>query len=168
MQQYFGAQRLSPDHKKTSSCYRTHLEAIQALNTMGDREFADFSADPPKLQPSVSRRTLSATGKAWQPQSSPFTRAYRVIHRLIVFALAIYYVKISLHSFSTAMVILHGSVSHDLPIQTHTANLITGYTGNNHDAVFLGLLECIGVQQRHLRQQLPSLHLFQTANARVA
>ncbi|KAG1706746.1 hypothetical protein DVH05_027599 [Phytophthora capsici] len=98
---------------------------------MGDREFADFSADPPKLQPSVSRRTLSATGKAWQqPQSSPFTRAYRVIHRLIVFALAIYYVKISLHSFSTAMVILHGSVSHDLPIQTHTAGLITGYTGS--------------------------------------
>ncbi|KAK1940094.1 hypothetical protein P3T76_008417 [Phytophthora citrophthora] len=99
---------------------------------MGDREFADFSTDaPPKLQPSVSHRTLSSTGKAWQqPRGSPFSRALRLIHRLIVFALAIYYVEISLHSFSTAMIILHGSVSHDLPIQIHTADLITDYTGS--------------------------------------
>ncbi|EGZ26241.1 hypothetical protein PHYSODRAFT_485359 [Phytophthora sojae] len=38
-------------------------------------------------------------------------------------------VIISLESFSTAVVILRGQISRDLPIETYTANLITDYAG---------------------------------------
>lgn len=96
---------------------------------MADKDFVDFS-DPPKLRPSRSQRTLSTVDKILQPpEGTPFARFVRLVHRLAVFALAILYVEISLHSFSTAMIILHGSVSHDLPTETHTASLITGYAG---------------------------------------
>ncbi|GMF44288.1 unnamed protein product [Phytophthora lilii] len=78
----------------------------------------------------MSQRAFSTMGKVLQPsQGTPLSRSIRLAHRLAVFALAILYVEISLHSFSTALIILHGSVSHDLPIEAHTSRLIAGYAG---------------------------------------
>ncbi|KAL4138732.1 hypothetical protein PRIC2_002236 [Phytophthora ramorum] len=48
---------------------------------------------------------------------------------MAVFAVAVLYVQISLRSFSTALTVLRGQVSHDLPIETHTSSLIAGYAG---------------------------------------
>ncbi|ETI51375.1 hypothetical protein L916_05087 [Phytophthora nicotianae] len=99
---------------------------------MGEQEFSDFSEGPPKLRPSKSQRGLNSVDKILQqPEGSPLMRFIRLIHRVAVFVLAILYVEISLSSFSTAMIILHGSVSHDLPIQTFKANLIIDYVGTS-------------------------------------
>ncbi|KAG7396808.1 hypothetical protein PHYBOEH_001668 [Phytophthora boehmeriae] len=56
-------------------------------------------------------------------------RILQLIHRLVVFGIAVWYVVVSLRSFSTAIVILRGAVSKDLPVQTHTADLMPGYAG---------------------------------------
>jgi len=139
---------------------------------------------------------LHHDGKFLQPpEGSPVARSLRLIHRLAVFALAILYVEISLHSFSTAMVILQGSVSHDLAIETHSASLINGYAGTAtiqasplvqqvlhgstdplDSSLYLQTTStqsstgCTGarLQCRDLQQRVPALHLFQTADSRLA
>ncbi|KAG2760271.1 hypothetical protein PC129_g8161 [Phytophthora cactorum] len=99
---------------------------------MAGQEFVNFSEGPPKLRPSTSQRALNSVDTIMQqPEGSPLARFIRLVHRLAVFALAILYVEISLHSFSTAMIILHGSVSHNLPVQTHKASLILDYAGTS-------------------------------------
>ncbi|KAE8912935.1 hypothetical protein PF002_g27738 [Phytophthora fragariae] len=94
---------------------------------MADKDFIDFS---PKLRPSISQRAFSTVGKVFRsPGGPPQSRFILLAHRLTVFALAILYVEISLNSFSTAVTILLGSVSHNLPIETHTSSLINAYAG---------------------------------------
>ncbi|KAE8983910.1 hypothetical protein PR003_g25155 [Phytophthora rubi] len=94
---------------------------------MADKDFIDFS---PKLRPSISQRAFSTVGKVFRsPGGPPQSRFIPLAHRLTVFALAILYVEISLNSFSTAVTILLGSVSHNLPIETHTSSLINAYAG---------------------------------------
>ncbi|KAG6969973.1 hypothetical protein JG688_00005084 [Phytophthora aleatoria] len=105
---------------------------LNEFKRMAGQEFVDFSEGPPKLRPSTSQRALNSVDTIMQqPEGSPLARFIRLVHRLAVFAFAILYVEISLHSFSTAMIILHGSVSHDLPVQTHKASLILDYAGTS-------------------------------------
>ncbi|KAG6623113.1 putative transmembrane protein [Phytophthora cinnamomi] len=56
-------------------------------------------------------------------------RGFRLAHRLAVFAVAVVCVIISLESLSTAILIMRGKVSRNLPLETFTANLITAYAG---------------------------------------
>lgn len=78
----------------------------------------------------LSQKALSSVGRTLRPpEGSPFSRFSRLAHQLAVVAVSILYVEISLNSFSTAMIILHGSVSHNLPVDTHTSSLINGYAG---------------------------------------
>ncbi|KAG7379283.1 hypothetical protein PHYPSEUDO_008779 [Phytophthora pseudosyringae] len=98
---------------------------------MADKGFTDISEPPkPKLVSSVSQRALGSTDKLQQPRERRTElRLFRLIHRVAVFVVAVMYVIISLRSFSTALIILRGKVSHDLPIEVYTSNLITGYAG---------------------------------------
>ncbi|KAG7382673.1 hypothetical protein PHYPSEUDO_004643 [Phytophthora pseudosyringae] len=96
---------------------------------MSDDAFVDFSKPP--LKPGMSQRAFGTMDKILQaPESTPFMRSLRLVHRLAVFAVALLYVGISLQSFSTAVIILRGAVSHNLPLQTHTTSLIVSYAGS--------------------------------------
>ncbi|KAL7679538.1 hypothetical protein Plhal304r1_c077g0164031 [Plasmopara halstedii] len=52
-----------------------------------------------------------------------------VVYRAAVFVTAVFYLKISMDSFITALIVLTGVVSHDLPIETHESHLIVNYIG---------------------------------------
>lgn len=96
---------------------------------MRETGFTDIS-DPPKVRSSPSLTALGSIGNNLQlPEGTTEMRTFRLMHRLAVFAVAIMCVIISLESFSTAVVILRGQISRDLPIETYTANLITDYAG---------------------------------------
>ncbi|KAG6612635.1 putative transmembrane protein [Phytophthora cinnamomi] len=93
---------------------------------MGEIGFTDL----PKLRPSLSQKALDSIDKLLQPpEGTPKRRVLRLMHRVAVFVAAILCVMISLESFSTAVVILRGQVSRDLPLEILTASLITGYVG---------------------------------------
>ncbi|KAE8890929.1 hypothetical protein PF010_g26547 [Phytophthora fragariae] len=63
------------------------------------------------------------------PEALSLPRIGFLLYRTTVFATAVAFIVMSLQSFSTAIQVLRGSVSHDLPVEIHTANLITNYVG---------------------------------------
>ncbi|GMF59761.1 unnamed protein product [Phytophthora fragariaefolia] len=96
---------------------------------MRDPGFTDI-ADPPKPTHTLSEKALGSIDTLLQsPEGTTEVRFIRLMHRLAVFAVAILCVMISLESFATAIIILRGQISRDLPIDIYTADLITGYAG---------------------------------------
>ncbi|KAJ8563831.1 hypothetical protein ON010_g7514 [Phytophthora cinnamomi] len=63
------------------------------------------------------------------PEALSLSRIGFLLYRSTVFAIAVAYIVISLQSFSTAIQVLRGTVSHDLPVEIHTADLISNYAG---------------------------------------
>ncbi|KAE8999716.1 hypothetical protein PR003_g20259 [Phytophthora rubi] len=64
------------------------------------------------------------------PEALSLPRIGFLLYRTTVFATAVAFIVMSLQSFSTAIQVLRGSVSHDLPVEIHTANLITNYVAS--------------------------------------
>ncbi|KAE9142265.1 hypothetical protein PF006_g12616 [Phytophthora fragariae] len=89
-------------------------------------------------------------------------QVFRLMHRLAVFTVAVLCVMISLESFSTAVVILRGQVSRDLPIEVYSANLITDYAGTatiKESPLILQVLEgSTSPQNNSVYLETPSAH----------
>jgi hypothetical protein len=106
----------------------------QKTQDMGDLAFTDL-AEPPGMTSQMSTKRSSESNFGPQVKldqlsgGSPERRVFLLIHRVAVFVVAVLYVQISLQSFSTALVILRGQVSRDLPVEIYQANLIAGYAG---------------------------------------
>ncbi|POM59516.1 hypothetical protein PHPALM_31741 [Phytophthora palmivora] len=89
-----------------------------------------YAVDGNTVQRTAQLREMGSMDKIMQPPKSiADVRIVRLIHRVAVFIVAVVYVHISLQSFSTALVVLRGQVSHDLPSEVYTSNLINGYAG---------------------------------------
>ncbi|GMF20391.1 unnamed protein product [Phytophthora lilii] len=96
---------------------------------MGEIGFTDIG-DPPQPTSRLSQTTVGSIDKRLQrPEGTAEMRFLRLLHRVAVFVVAVMYVQISLESFSTALTILRGQVSKDLPIEIYSSNLIAGYAG---------------------------------------
>ncbi|GMF17803.1 unnamed protein product [Phytophthora lilii] len=96
---------------------------------MGEEKFTNVGEPP---QPTSRLSQIAARSIDTRLQSLEGTAGMhimRLIHRVAVFVVAVMYVQISLKSFSTALTILRGQVSKDLPIEIYSSNLIAGYAG---------------------------------------
>ncbi|KAH7474103.1 uncharacterized protein KRP23_8238 [Phytophthora ramorum] len=86
-----------------------------------------LAKQPSRLGPHHSMETMETAGKI-----EPF----RLIHRLLVFAIALWYVAISAQAFVAAVTVLRGLESKDLGVTVYTSKLIAGYAGETtiHDS----------------------------------
>ncbi|KAL3667471.1 hypothetical protein V7S43_007693 [Phytophthora oleae] len=96
---------------------------------MVDKGFTDIS-DPPKPMPSPSERLSSTDTFTLPPEGKTDTNPFRLLHRIAVLVVAVIYVQISLSSFTTALTILRGQISHNLPVEVYTSSLISEYVGS--------------------------------------
>ncbi|GMF20393.1 unnamed protein product [Phytophthora lilii] len=103
-------------------------------NTRYDFPIDDISMEdipppnPMKLEPRPS--TFVHMEKVIEsPEVLTLPRIGFLIYRTAVFVTAVLYMMISLQSFGTAMQVLRGAVSHDLPIETHESKLMGAYAG---------------------------------------
>ncbi|KAF4037094.1 hypothetical protein GN244_ATG10794 [Phytophthora infestans] len=81
----------------------------------------------PEHQPRLS---YHPTGKIRDKREAlTLPRIGFLLYRTAVFATAVLYMMVSMESFGTALLVLRGVVSHDLPIETHYSNLIVDYVG---------------------------------------
>eukprot|EP00644_Phytophthora_capsici_P012643 jgi/Phyca11/113252/e_gw1.23.348.1 len=96
---------------------------------MVDKGFTDIS-DPPNPTSNPSERPSVTDTFTLPPDEKAGTQPFRLLHRIAVFVVAVIYVQISLSSFSTALTILRGQISHDLPLEVYTSSLISEYVGS--------------------------------------
>ncbi|KAE8992868.1 hypothetical protein PF011_g17378 [Phytophthora fragariae] len=129
---------------------------------MGETGFTNIT-DPPKPRSSLSKTAMSSIDNLLRPaEGTKEMQVFRLMHRLAVFTVAVLCVMISLESFSTAVVILRGQVSRDLPIEVYSANLITDYAGTatiKESPLILQVLEgSTSPQNNSVYLETPSAH----------
>ncbi|KAG3095195.1 hypothetical protein PC123_g7137 [Phytophthora cactorum] len=97
----------------------------------GEFRVDDISMEGSKPLPGQEARlSYHPTGKyAEKRETLTLPRIGFLLYRTAVFVTAVLYMMVSMESFGTALLVLRGVVSHDLPIETHKSNLIVDYVG---------------------------------------
>lgn len=103
-------------------------------NGAEDFPFDDIPTEGfPSIEPlsDLPRPSVFGAGQKFidPPERLTLSRIGFLVYRTAVFATAILYLSISAQSFGTAMQVLLGKVSHDLPLETHESKLIVDYAG---------------------------------------
>ncbi|KAG7379282.1 hypothetical protein PHYPSEUDO_008778 [Phytophthora pseudosyringae] len=94
-----------------------------------DMDMADFALHKPVEQDSRPSMFIPSEKFAEAPEALTLPRIGFLLYRTAVFATAVLYMMVSMQSFGTALQVLRGTVSHDLPIEIHTSDLIVDYMG---------------------------------------
>ncbi|KAH7492104.1 uncharacterized protein KRP23_1016 [Phytophthora ramorum] len=119
------------------------MEEFSSLpdTSIEDATGTDFPADdtpmddPPRVKKKLAtqkpRPSTSIPMEKFKETPEPLTssRIGFLAYRAAVFVTAVLYMMVSFKSFGTALQILRGKVSHDLPLESHQAKLIVDYIG---------------------------------------